>query len=369
MGSRAILVRNSDNWRKLQLSGDTRTAKTIIKKYGLWWAGRKKYWYVSPRTREFSVQDLIQELRAAGHEVETPGAAVIPFPSKRRKEAIKKQPKKKQQKAGDIVLGLGTGAPVSVADILSSPGIRFGTNAPYRLTGVQPSRIGFADTWIIQVNLAAKARDNSVVPLAKSLIHRWAREHGVEVSSGRGLTVSMGRKRLLTDNNPSSPSKGKGKMLQDNTYFMEVVRGSVPAVQGKTVEGDKYKRVVWPESYIPWKTQSYGPNPFAPWKRQKMIEWGMAARDPGEKDPHTFGLPPGKRRVELVIDREGKQLVPPDHIFLAMAQGPKGKTTVLKLSAEAISRGQQGTTPGDIVFRTHHRAEAESHAQFRNRKK
>ena len=113
-------------------------------------------------------------------------------------------------------------------EVSSSHGISFGTDVPYRFAPVGFSRIGFADIPVAGCRVYTKDIE-PVVPLVRQHIMRVCHEHGLDVGALE-MSVTVGietRKRKVKDENKSSKSYGKDKILSAWRCHLEITRPDV----------------------------------------------------------------------------------------------------------------------------------------------
>lgn len=116
----------------------------------------------------------------------------------------------------------------------NTPGITLGTTAPFSFDeGVTVTRIGFADIPVCIVRFHCKPEDTrAMVPLARAMVYAELRAHGISDEAvefvptrGDGSEMGGGRRRLFTDENPSSSSCGKRKQGQYYRFTFEIKKG------------------------------------------------------------------------------------------------------------------------------------------------
>ena len=249
--------------------GETRPIKEMLKQNRFRWYRAGGFWFV-PRTRGKTESPIdLDAVRAEAEAIlsgEQEPPNVVDFRSRSRKT-----PKKTPQRRGHYgdITHLGPdGTSFSESSLYTSRGIRFGTSAPYKIGYVGPDRIGFADIPMVVVEMYGK-ESGSLVPIARQLAMAVAAKNGLQMDMGPpGLKI--GRERLFTDENPSSPSFGKRKRLQEYTYQFEV----------KGVDPDFLEEKLGPKlskmGLFGWISRRYDPAPNKAQKltRQEIIELG-----------------------------------------------------------------------------------------------
>jgi hypothetical protein len=274
--------------------GETRPIKEMLKQNRFRWYRAGGFWFV-PRTRGKAESPIdLDAVRAEAEAIlsgEQEPPNVVDFRSRSRK--TRKKTSQRRGHYGDITHLGPDGTSFSESSLYTSRGIRFGTSAPYKIGYVGPDRIGFADIPMVVVEMYGK-ESGSLVPIARQLAMAVAAKNGLQMDMGgslvpiarqlamavaakNGLQMDMGppglkigRERLFTDENPSSPYFGKRKRLQEYTYQFEVKGVDPDFLEAKL--GPKLSK----RGLFGWISRRYDPVPNKAQKltRQEIIEMG-----------------------------------------------------------------------------------------------
>jgi hypothetical protein len=107
--------------------------------------------------------------------------------------------------------------------------ISFGTTAPFVVSRpVYVGRVGYAGIPVVGVEIVTPADTGTVCPVARQLVLRRLAELGLPLDCvSLTPSVGRGRRRKFTDDNPSSPTQGKGKFGDVLDFHFEILRQHV----------------------------------------------------------------------------------------------------------------------------------------------
>lgn len=255
------------------ISGDTRQMKDYLKRlpWPVRWSKKRTSWYIRQSVSVEQLEAALDGMQLpVRYQVVPAGAGVVGF------RAPEPGPVTGPGHRGQVVDMEATRAgapPVTETDILGSPSIRFGTTAPYAISYVGPDEMGFSSDRVLMVIIHAPAKDahsGAIKDVANNLLYRYANYAGVSLGGGPMTIGVASRNRLMTDQNPSSRTRGKNKMMREVQISRQVVDIPRPFVNPDTgLEVPSYKQWTF------WPSRHGRSEYLQPWSRDRLAEEGF----------------------------------------------------------------------------------------------